>query len=206
MKNDLVSINPFPNTNIKELKVDRTNSVKLSDASIKLGPLNTDKISQSLQSLSEIKLEEISDNNGTYFSIFKKNEINIKKIVTEGCEILPTNLTTKEKDNSQCEKKIIDLKVCDSRLVCGNVHLNRTKSIKSEYFDESLVDGEEKLRILVKKSNKSCNTSRSLKSSKYEGNSKLMLPNYSNVIEIKNYKSYSNFELSKIIFDVKINK
>ena len=101
----------------------------------------------------------------------KQKETNI----TIDEEVLPTNLSTKENAISLKEKiKIINLKINNSNLVCFNYEdfQIRTKTMKtvnnlaqSLFSETSFINGEEKLKNLVRKSMKNNNTSRSQKSS-----------------------------------------
>lgn len=178
MKNELTSRIPFPQKGSNLIK-DPGSSIKLCDISTL--NKNQSKVENKIkieQSLSEIRLEEINsfnDQNNTYLSILKKRKKQKETNITIDEEVLPTNLSTKENAISLKEKiKIINLKINNSNLVCFNYEdfQIRTKTMKtvnnlaqSLFSETSFINGEEKLKNLVRKSMKNNNTSRSQKSS-----------------------------------------
>lgn len=180
MKNDLSNkINiPRPQFQLPERR-DPTSSIKFSEMSTL--KKNHSKIENKIkieQSLSEIHLEEVNsfnDPNITYISMLKKTEKQKENNITNDEEILPTNLSTKEKNNSPKDKiKIINFKIDnESKIISGenDQKIQKRKSMKnvnfltqSQFSETSFINGEEKMKNLVKKSRKSCNTSRSHRS------------------------------------------
>ena len=178
MKNEIISKIPLPRQNSNHR--DPGNSIKLSEIStLKKGHSKLENKIKIEQSLSEIKLEEVNSSNDpniTYLSILKKREKQKENNITNDDEILPTNLSTKEKVVSPKEKiKIIKLKIKDPKLYCLNNEENEKRGrtfktmnnlAQSQFSETSFINGEEKLKNLVKRSMKSQNTSRSQKSSK----------------------------------------
>lgn len=180
MKNDLTNKIQIPRPQFQfSDRKDPTSSIKLSEISTL--KKNQSKIENKIrieQSLSEIRLEEVNsfnDPNITYLSMLKKPEKQKENNITNDEEILPTNLSTKEKVNSPKDKiKIINFKIDnESKIISGenDLKIQKRKSIKnvnfltqSQFSETSFINGEEKMKNLVKKSKKSCNTSRSIRS------------------------------------------
>jgi hypothetical protein len=181
MKNDLSNKINIPRTQFQfPERKDPTSSIKFSEISTL--KKNQSKIENKIkieQSLSEIRLEEVNsfnDPNITYLSMLKKTEKQKENNITNDEEILPTNLSTKERNNSPKDKiKIINFKIDnESKIISGEIDqkIQKRKSLKnvnfltqSQFSETSFINGEEKMKNLVKKSKKSCNTSRSHRSS-----------------------------------------
>ena len=162
-------------------KKDPASSIKFSEVSTL--KKNQSKIENKIkieQSLSEIRLEEVNsfnDPNITYLSMLKKDGgKNKENNITRDEEVLPTNLSTKERENTPKNKiQIINFKLNNDSKGQIEEGFNFTKTFKtvktvnyqahSQFSESSLINGEEKLKNLVRKSKKNSDTSRSKKSS-----------------------------------------